>query len=109
MTTFICTSVENEQRRTNMKKAMLMTLAATAAATAMSANLVWVGGAEGDWNNAENWDPQQIPTKNDTVFFDSQEAITVNLDATQIFATLSVSNTPCLRFVGAATGSELQV
>ena len=92
-----------------MKKAMLMTLAATAAATAMSANLVWVGGAEGDWNNAENWDPQQIPTKNDTVFFDSQEAITVNLDATQIFATLSVSNTPCLRFVGAATGSELQV
>ena len=33
------------QRRTNMKKTMLMTLAATTAATAMSANLMWVGGA----------------------------------------------------------------
>ena len=87
-----------------MKKTMLMTLAATAAATAMSANLVWVGGAEGNWNDAQNWDPQQVPTNQDTVFFDSAEAITVNLAATQIFATLSVSNTPCLRFVGDASG-----
>ena len=70
-----------------MKKTMLMTLAATAAATAMSANLVWVGGAEGNWNDAENWDPQQGPTNKDTVFFDSAESITVNLAATQIFAT----------------------
>ncbi|MBQ6247820.1 MAG: autotransporter-associated beta strand repeat-containing protein, partial [Kiritimatiellae bacterium] len=91
-----------------MKKTMLTTLAATAAATAMSANLMWVGGAEGDWNDAENWDPQQVPTNKDTVFFDSSEAITVNLVATQIFATLSVSNTPCLRFVGDANDSELQ-
>lgn len=91
-----------------MKKTMLMTLAATAAATAMSANLMWVGGAEGNWNDAENWDPQQVPTNKDTVFFDSAESITVNLAATQIFATLSVSNTPCLRFVGDANGSELQ-
>ena len=92
-----------------MKKTMLMTLAATAAATAMSANLMWVGGAEGDWNDAENWDPQQIPTNKDTVFFDSPDAITVNLGETQIFAILSVSNTPCLKFVGDASGSELQV
>ena len=91
-----------------MKKTMLTTLAATAAATAMSANLMWVGGAEGDWNDAENWAPQQVPTNKDTVFFDSAESITVNLAATQIFATLSVSNTPCLRFVGDANGSELQ-
>ena len=92
-----------------MKTAMLMTLAALAAATATSANLVWVGGAEGDWNDASNWDPQQIPTKNDNVFFDSDAAITVDLGKTQIFATLSVSNTPCLLFRGANGGSLLQV
>ena len=92
-----------------MKKAMLMTLAAMAAATAMSANLVWVGGAEGDWNDAQNWDPQQIPTQNDTVFFDSAESITVNLGAEQAHGTLSVSNTPCLFFKGLETGSRMDV
>lgn len=90
-----------------MKKTMLMTLAATAAATAMSANLVWVGGAEGNWNDAENWDPQQIPTQNDAVFFDSAESITVNLGAEQAHGTLSVSNTPCLFFKGLESGSVM--
>ena len=92
-----------------MKKAMLMTLAVTTAATALSANLVWVGGAEGDWNDAQNWDPQQIPTQNDTVFFDSAESITVNLGAEQAHGTLSVSNTPCLFFRGLETGSRMDV
>ncbi len=92
-----------------MKKAMLMTFAAMAAATAMSANLVWVGGAEGDWNDAQNWNPQQIPTQNDTVFFDSAESITVNLGAEQAHGTLSVSNTPCLYFKGLASGSRMDV
>lgn len=74
---------------------------------ASAANLTWVGGAEGDWNTAENWDPQQVPTQNDTVFFDSAESITVNLGADQAHGTLSVSNTPCLYFKGLATGSRM--
>ena len=91
-----------------MNKVVLAAIGMTAMA-AGAANLTWVGGAEGDWNTATNWDPQQVPTNKDTVFFDSEQNITVNLGATQIFATLSVSNTPCLKFVGAASGSEIQV
>lgn len=91
-----------------MNKVVLAAIGMTAMA-AGAANLTWVGGAEGDWNTATNWDPHQVPTNSDTVFFDSSERITVNLGATQVFATLSVSNTPCLKFVGDANGSELQV
>ena len=91
-----------------MNKVVLAAIGMTAMA-ASAANLTWVGGPEGDWNTATNWDPQQVPTNKDTVFFDSAQSITVNLGTTQIFATLSVSNTPCLKFVGAASGSEIQV
>lgn len=91
-----------------MNKVVLAAIGMTAMA-AGAANLTWVGGAEGDWNTATNWDPQQVPTNKDTVFFDSEQNITVNLGATQVFAILSVSNTPCLKFVGAASGSEIQV
>ena len=91
-----------------MNKVVLAAIGMTAMA-AGAANLTWVGGAEGDWNTDANWDPQQIPTNKDTVFFDSAQSITVNLGATQVFATLSVSNTPCLKFVGDANGSEIQV
>ncbi len=92
-----------------MNKQALAILAMAVVVGASAANLTWVGGSEGDWNTAANWDPQQVPTNNDTVFFDSAQSITVNLGTTQIFATLSVSNTPCLKFVGDANGSELQV
>ncbi len=92
-----------------MNKQALAILAMAVVVGASAANLTWVGGSEGDWNTATNWDPQQVPTNSDTVFFDSSERITVNLGATQVFATLSVSNTPCLKFVGDANGSELQV
>ena len=71
----------------------------------VAANLTWVGGGEGDWNNDANWSPAQIPTQNDTVFFDSTEQITVNLSDSQAFATISVSNTPCLKFIGSVEGS----
>ena len=91
-----------------MNKVVLAAIGMTAMA-ASAANLTWVGGPEGDWNTATNWDPQQVPTNKDTVFFDSAQSITVNLGTTQIFATLSVSNTPCLKFVGVACGSEIQV
>ena len=91
-----------------MKKVVVAAIAMSTIA-ASAENLTWVGGAEGDWNTAANWDPQQVPTNKDTVFFDSAQNITVNLGATQIFATLSVSNTPCLKFVGDANGSEIQV
>ena len=91
-----------------MNKQALAILAMAVVVGASAANLTWVGGSEGDWNTATNWDPQQVPTNRDTVFFDSAERITVNLDATQAFATLSVSNTPCLKFVGDANGSEIQ-
>ena len=92
-----------------MNKQALAILAMAVVVGASAANLTWVGGSVGDWNTDANWDPQQVPTNKDTVFFDSAERITVNLDATQAFATLSVSNTPCLKFVGAASGSEIQV
>lgn len=75
----------------------------------VAANLTWVGGGEGDWNNDANWSPAQIPTQNDTVFFDSTEQITVNLSDSQAFATISVSNTPCLKFIGSVEGSEINV
>ena len=92
-----------------MNKQALAILAMAVVVGASAANLTGVGGSEGDWNTAANWAPQQVPTNNDTVFFDSAQSITVNLGTTQIFATLSVSNTPCLKFVGDANGSELQV
>ena len=76
-----------------MKSVMFAASVLTAMATS-AADLTWVGGSEGDWNTAANWDPQQVPTNKDTVFFDSAQSITVNLGATQVFATLSVSNTP---------------
>ena len=79
-----------------MNKQALAILAMAVVVGASAANLTWVGGSEGDWNTATNWDPQQVPTNSDTVFFDSSERITVNLGATQVFATLSVSNTPCI-------------
>lgn len=90
-----------------MKKVVVAAIAMSTIA-ASAANLTWVGGAEGDWNTAANWNPQQVPTDKDTVFFDSEQNITVNLGATQVFAILSVSNTPCLKFVGDANGSEIQ-
>ena len=89
-----------------MKSVALVALGMVSA-SAGAANLTWVGGAEGDWNTAANWDPQQVPTQNDTVFFDSAESITVNLGAEQAHGTLSVSNTPCLYFKGLATGSRM--
>ena len=92
-----------------MNKLMLTAAAATVAFGATAANLMWVGGSEGDWNDAANWEPAQIPTQNDNVFFDSQEAITVNLAATQAHNSLSVSNTPSLTFKGLETGSVMQV
>ena len=91
-----------------MNKQALAILAMAVVVGASAANLTWVGGSEGDWNTATNWDPQQVPTNKDTVFFDSEQNITVNLGATQVFAILSVSNTPCLKFVGDANGSEIQ-
>jgi len=90
-------------------KSVVFASLAIAAITAGGANLTWVGGAEGDWNTSANWDPQQVPTQNDTVFFDSAESITVNLGAEQAHGTLSVSNTPCLYFKGLATGSRMDV
>ena len=92
-----------------MNKQALAILAMAVVVGASAANLTWVGGSEGDWNTATNWDPQQVPTQNDNVFFDSQEAITVNLAATQAHNSLSVANTPRLTFRGLETGSVMQV
>ena len=63
-----------------MNKQALTILAMAVVVGASAANLTWVGGSEGDWNTAANWDPQQVPTNNDTVFFDSTQSITVNLN-----------------------------
>lgn len=92
-----------------MNKQALAILAMAVVVCASAADLTWVGGSEGDWNTAANWAPQQVPTQNDNVFFDSQEAITVNLAATQAHNSLSVANTPCLTFRGLETGSVMQV
>lgn len=96
------------------KQHRLATAAALGAMTlaipsARAADITWIGGAEGDWNTAANWDPAQIPTQSDKVIFDSPAAITVNLGDTQAHGSLSVSNTPCLTFKGLATGSVMQV
>ena len=40
-----------------MKKVAFAAIGMTAMA-AGAAGLTWVGGAEGDWNTATNWDPQ---------------------------------------------------
>lgn len=92
-----------------MNKPIFATFAAMAALCASAENLKWAGGAEGDWHDASCWEPNQIPTQNDTVFFDSAERITVNLGAEQAHGTLSVSNTPCLFFKGLGTGSRMNV
>ena len=92
-----------------MKRSTLTAALTMAALCASAANLTWIGGAKGDWNTAANWNPNQVPTQNDTVFFDSNERITVNLGAEQAHGTLSVSNTPCLYFKGLETGSRMDV
>ncbi len=77
--------------------------------SACAANFTWVGNSQGGggWNDPSSWAEKAVPGQGDTVFFDSLEPITVQLGAEQALATLSVSNTPCLKFVGLADGGSV--
>lgn len=90
-----------------MKSATILTVV-LAAMTASAVNKTWVGGAEGAWAEAANWDPSGVPGTTDVLIFDSTDPITVILGAEQSFNGFTVANTPCLTFKGLESGSLIQ-
>ena len=91
-----------------MKSATILTVV-LAAMAASAVNKTWVGGAEGSWSEAANWEPSGAPGTTDVLIFDSTDPITVILGAEQSFNGFTVANTPCLMtFKGLATGSTIK-
>ena len=91
-----------------MKSATILTVV-LAAMTASAVNKTWVGGAEGAWAEAANWDPNGAPGEGDVLVFDSTEPITVLLAETQAMAGLATTETtPLVTFKGLATGSTIK-
>ena len=54
---------------------------------ARSAEITWIGGT-GDWEDADNWDPNQVPAEDDTAFVNSGNAI-INENTSVVAFTLS--------------------
>lgn len=90
-----------------MKKLILVgTVTVLSALTVPAANKVWIGGDEGEWNIAENWDPSGVPGEGDVIVFDSTDPITVLLGAEQAMSGFATSSTtPCVTFKGLESGS----
>src|ERR1700676_2318864 len=49
--------------------------------TVRSANLTWTGSISADWNDTNNWTPQQVPTASDHVIINSG-TVTIPADGT---------------------------
>jgi len=59
---------------------------------AIATDLYWTGQHNDDWHNSLNWNPGQVPTLYDDVFFDQDLAITFNVD-------LGITAAQCKAFV----------
>lgn len=91
-----------------MKSATILTVV-LAAMAASAVNKTWVGGAEGTWAEAANWDPSGAPGEGDVLVFDSTEPITVLLAETQSMSGLATTETtPLVTFKGLDTGSTIK-
>ncbi|MGN0876752.1 MAG: autotransporter-associated beta strand repeat-containing protein [Kiritimatiellia bacterium] len=91
-----------------MKSATILTVV-LAAMAASAENKTWVGGAEGEWAEAANWEPSGAPGEGDVLVFDSTEPITVLLAETQSMAGLATTETtPLVTFKGLDTGSTIK-
>ena len=90
-----------------MKKLILVgTVTVLSALAVPAADKFWIGGDEGEWNIAENWDPSGVPGEGDVIVFDSTDPITVLLGAEQAMSGFATSNTtPCVTFKGLESGS----
>ena len=90
-----------------MKKLILVgTVTVLSALAVPAADKFWIGGDEGEWNIAENWDPSGVPGEGDVIVFDSTDPITVMLGAEQAMSGFATSNTtPCVTFKGLESGS----
>lgn len=93
-----------------MKKLILVgALAVLSAPFVSAANKVWIGGDEGEWNVAENWDPSGVPGEGDVIVFDSTDPVTVLLGTEQAMSGFATSETtPCVTFKGLESGSLIK-
>ena len=48
------------------------------AVSAVAGDVTWVGGAEGDYKSADNWDPAAVPTKTDNARFTNSVNVTAS-------------------------------
>ncbi len=78
--------------------------------TVRSTTLTWNGSTSTDWNNATNWLPQQVPTTNDTVVFNSGSLTaptngafaTMNWSGGNLYGALTVASNAVLNISGGA-------
>src|SRR2546425_810219 len=57
----------------------VVTISLTFVIPSRGATITWVNPASGTWNNATNWDPNQVPGANDIAFI-TNNSVTVTLD-----------------------------
>ena len=69
--------------------------------SAGSADKVYVGATEGDWDTASNWDPAGVPTVSDDVYIPAGKRVMVPLSAN--VHSLTVSNNAAVSVFGATS------
>jgi len=57
---------------------------------AHSATITWVNTAGGNWSDAANWSPNQVPTNTDTALITTPGTYTVNLDVPGVVTNLTL-------------------
>jgi hypothetical protein len=70
--------------------AMAMGGVALAGRLAEAATINWTNPAGGNWSDAANWSPNQVPTNTDTVLISTRGTYTVNLDVPGVVTNLTL-------------------
>jgi hypothetical protein len=60
------------------------------ASAAHSATIIWTNTAGGNWSDAANWSPNQVPTNTDTALITTPGSYTVNLDVSGVATNLTL-------------------
>ena len=63
-----------------LKAVGIVGVSLVASASAQAATNVWTGATSSDWNNAANWDPQQVPAATDVAKFTKAATVTPPAD-----------------------------
>ena len=91
-----------------MKLKSIIVTVAMSASTLFAADVYWTGNGDGaTWNNAANWNPQQVPTAADTAIFEKAAKLT---DAVNVLGRMTVRNgaavTAAETVLGGAAGAS---